>query len=112
MKMKLNIQERLVALGLLPKESDFITLRLIRELKGKLSLSAEELTEYEVKNNGNSYSWNAKGTIGIELELKLKELELIRLGLEKLDTDKKLTELHYSLFNKIILEDEGVDKNE
>ncbi len=43
------ITERFGALSLLPKETDFVTLKVVRDLQDTLALSEKELKEYDVK---------------------------------------------------------------
>jgi len=51
--MKLNIAERFALLGVLPQQGNVITLRIIRELQGRLSLTEEEIKHYNVTNHVN-----------------------------------------------------------
>ena len=50
MKIGLNVSERMTALSLLPKEGNFATLRIIRELGGKLGVSADEFEAFEIRD--------------------------------------------------------------
>ena len=47
--VKLNVFERLMAMGLLPKEGSYVTLRIQRELTTKLGMSEEELKEFDIR---------------------------------------------------------------
>ncbi len=49
--MELNIAERFALLGVLPQQGNVITLRIIRELQSRLSLSEEEVKHYNVQNH-------------------------------------------------------------
>ncbi|GAH82287.1 unnamed protein product, partial [marine sediment metagenome] len=48
--MKLNIAERIALLGVLPQKGNAITLRIIRELQSRLSLTEEEIKHYNIQN--------------------------------------------------------------
>jgi hypothetical protein len=100
MEKKLNVGERLIILQILPKEGNFATLRLIRELNGKVGFSADELIEFEVKQEGDKVSWNAKGIEEIPIDFKEKEIEIIEKELKKLDKESKLEFRHFSIFEK------------
>ena len=47
--MKLSVFERLILLNVMPKEGDFTTLKIIRNLQEALSFSEEELKVLDVK---------------------------------------------------------------
>ena len=98
--MELNILERFTLLGLLPKEGSFMTLKLIRDLSNKVGFSAEELTEYEITQTGESVHWNTKKDKGKSFNFKIKEIELVNEQLKSLDIDKKLTNQHFSIYEK------------
>jgi len=99
--VKLKLYERLTAVDILPKEGGIVTLRLIRDLTQKLGPSADELREFEVKQEGNTVTWGVKGNEDIQFDLKEKEQDLLKAELEKLDKAGKLEMRHYSLYNKI-----------
>jgi len=100
--MKLNIMERLLALGILPKESNFVTLKIVRDLQGTLSLNEEEMKEFEVEQAGTDIKWNDKGKEARELQIGEKATDIIIEALEKLNKDNKLTAQYMSLYEKFI----------
>ena len=51
--MKLKIAERFALLGVLPQQGNVITLRIIRELQSRLSLTEEEIKHYNITNHVN-----------------------------------------------------------
>ena len=101
--VKLNVFERLMAMGLLPKEGSYVTLRIQRELTTKLGMSEEELKEFDIKTLGDGkVSWNAKGMEEKEIALGEKQTDMIKDALVKLDTDKKLDQQHFTLYEKFV----------
>ena len=60
--MKLGIDERLFLLNILPTSGDITTVKILHDLKMKLSLTSSEYDEYEIKtekeDGGVSVSWN------------------------------------------------------
>ena len=103
--MKLNLVERIVILEILPKENNFVTLKLIRDLMSKLGISAEEHIEFKVKEikneNGTvNITWNTKGNEDKEIIIGEKESDLIFESLDILDKQKKLTDKHISIYEK------------
>jgi len=108
--MKLSVLERLLAMGILPEEGDFVTLKVIRRGKMELSFSDEEIKKYKFETTPTedgkiNTQWDS--TVEQEAEIKLgsKVISLIAEGLEKLNKDKKLKEDHYTLYEKFCKED-------
>jgi len=102
--MKLNVFERLVLLPILPAEGDFLTLKIMRELKESLSMSQTDLDEFEVKQAGEQVTWNEKGNEEREIEIGEKATEIVIDSLKKLDKEKKLTDRHFTVYEKFVKE--------
>ena len=102
---KLNVIERLSILQILPKENNFSTLKLIRDLNNKIGMSADELKKFGVvQTKEGQVKWNSEGVKEIEIELKEKESDLIVEALKELDKEKKLSQVHLSLYEKFVKE--------
>ena len=105
-KIKLNLFERLVVMSLLPAESNFITLKIIRDLQTVLAPTEEEykLAGLKAAEGGgvNADDWNAV----LEKEVIFGDIAkgLIVDALKKLDEAKKLTNEHFSVYEKFVLE--------
>jgi len=100
--MKLNVFERLVLLPILPKEGNFVTLKILRDLNSKLSLSEADFKEFEVTQKDDKVTWNQKGNEEREIEIGAKATSIICEALEELNKNKKLTERYFSLYEKFI----------
>jgi len=100
--MVLNTLERLMLLGVLPKEGDFTTLKIVRELRESLSFNEEEYKRLEFETLEVGVRWNPKGDIPREIKIGEKATDLIVEALKKLNKDKKLTEEHFSLYEKFV----------
>jgi hypothetical protein len=133
--MELNVLERLALLEVLPKEGDFITLKLVRKLRESLSFSEVEIAQIDFNQNwrcpkcqneqsspsalkcecGNymvamgSMTWDAeKGEKVLkEIHIGEKMMSLCVDALKKLDNDKKLTESYFSLYEKVVTAEEA-----
>ncbi len=104
--MKLKVFERLVLLNILPKEGNFVTLKITRRLQEGLSFNEKEIKELNIKTDpktGNA-TWNAKADKEKEVEMGREARKIIIEALEKLDKDEKLTQDHYTLFEKFVEE--------
>lgn len=106
--MKLLITERFAVLSILPKETDFVTLKVLRDLQDTLALSEKELKEYEVKTMVNPQGeqrtqWSIeKAKVTATLKIGERANDIIVAELEKLDKTKKLTSEHFSIYEKFI----------
>jgi len=100
--MKLNFQERLMLLQILPVEADFLTLKITRELQSALAATETEFKDFELTQDGEKISWNKKGNEEIEIKIGDKAKELIVEQLKKIDDEKKITFNLYTLFEKFV----------
>ena len=106
MKQKLNVSERFALLGLLPSEGNFATLKVVRKLREALSLTEEEIKHFEVKQIPTSggqtqLTWSPeKATETKDFEFGEFAEEMIKAKLKKLEEDKKLTNEHFSIYEK------------
>jgi len=106
-KYKLNIVERLGILSILPKEGNYVTLRIIRELQNNLSFTEKEIKDWEIKAEGQKISWNPDKVSSIEIEIGDKASEIIREALKTLDKQNKLTQELFSLYEKFVINDQN-----
>lgn len=104
--MKLTIFERVTLLQVLPKEGDFVTLRVLRELKKVVGFSEEDYKTYEIVQKGDRVSWNTKGNEETEVEIGDRAMEISKTALLELNKNKKLKEEHYSIYEKFV-QDKG-----
>jgi len=92
--VQLNLSERLMIIEILPREGNIISLRLVHDLKQKLSPSQEEIKEWEisvVKDKENQIQFSEKANQGRKkLSFFPAEIELIRKQLTDLSNQNKL----------------------
>ena len=103
--MKLYIPERLLLLGMLPKEGDYAALKELRRGKEILAFTPQESQDYEiVQHEGGRIPWNAEGNSYMaDLPLSLWLSTVVQEELRKLNKEKKLTERELSLYEKFIV---------
>jgi len=102
MKLNLNLAERINLMAILPAEGNFITLKVIRELKANLGVKDKEFKTFEIIQKDNQITWNEKGNEELEFEFGEKATDIIIEQLEKLDRTKKLEDKDFSLFQKFV----------
>lgn len=103
-KIKLNLFDRLVVMSLLPTESNFITLKIVRDLQTNLAPTEEEikLSGLEAMEGGvNATDWLAVP----EKEIVFGDIAkgIIVNALIKLDKDEKLKQEHFSVYEKFVI---------
>lgn len=103
MNVKLNVLERLSVLQILPQESDFATLKIVRGLQEQVGLAEEEYKEYEIKLENGSYSWNEKGRVEKEFELGEVSANIIKDQLKEINKAKKVTGRIMTLYEKFMI---------
>ena len=102
--MELSIMERLMLLNVLPPEGDFVTMKILRELKTELLFSEEEVEKAELVGGSNQTSW--KNDFVKDVQIGKVATAAIVDALKKLNDQKKLTEQHLPLYERFTEEEE------
>jgi len=133
--MKLSVLERLLVMGLLPRESNFTNLKILRVAREALSFNDEENGLLNFRMEGEQTRWNNdvivfkdsreivpgdpeevfkmiqenpelydRKPLVDDKEIKIGEIatQLIVAALKKLNETEKLTEQHFSLYEKFV----------
>src|SRR4030042_2235 len=105
--MKLSVLERILLLGLLPKEGNILTVRLIRTLREKIEFKEEEIKLFEIKTVSSTtgdalITWNKKAETEVEIDITTLEKTIIVEQLKDVNDKKKLTPDHISLYEKFL----------
>lgn len=113
--MKLLVKERIVLLNILPKEGDFKTLKQLREFRELVSFDDNENDMLKFVNNAvtGMITWNEPGADpeeGEERVLYSKDFAIVPSisaiiveVLTKMNTDKKLNDETFSLYEKFVV---------
>jgi len=99
----LTVLERILIPNILKKESDYKSLIVTNDLKKKVQLTQDEIKKFELRTEGQSLVWNEKGSKCIT-QYSFTEFEKleIKLALQKLDEEKKLSVELISLYEKFV----------
>jgi len=98
--MILNVLDRVTLLGVLPEQGDFVTLKIVRQLRESLSFTEEELRDLEIKQTDGRIFWNSGADHGKDIQVGEKATDIIVASLKQLNDQKKLTQQHYDLYEK------------
>ena len=104
--MLLNVKQRLLLLNILPSESNYIELKVIREQQERLSFSDEELQRLKVKRQGDIYTWDESLDEPVEIEINESARGIIKIAFRQLDQQGQLKVEFLPLYEHFI---EGED---
>ncbi len=100
--MRLGVIERLTLLQILPQQGDFLTLRIIHELRQALSFTEDETVEFglEVDAANQRVRWEPKAVKDVEIPIGPKAMSIIVAVLTGLGKDARLIESQLPLYEK------------
>ena len=102
--MKLSVIERINLTGLLPEHSNYVTMKILTELKLALSFSEKEIKDYKIeqKQIGEKMRifWDTKKEREKEIPIGEQANIIIQNALKKVDKEGNVTEGLFSLFEK------------
>lgn len=104
--MLLNVKQRLLLMNILPGESDYITLKVIREQQDRLGFSDEELIRLKVERDGDMYRWDEAADEPVDIEIGESARGVIKMALRRLDQEGRLKAEFLPLYEHFI---EGED---
>jgi len=99
--MLLTVSERLVLISILPKENNYTTLKIVRDLVNNLSFIEEEheLLKFYSTEDGMLH-WDKENDIPKDIPIGEKASDVIAECLRNLNNTKKSREDHLSLYEK------------
>lgn len=107
--MKLSVLERILILDSLPKENNIITLKVIRYIKEMVGFNEDELKALNfktVEKDGKPFTtWDDAAIKERDIALGEKAIDIIADSLKKMNEQKKLTENHITLYEKVMVND-------
>ena len=108
--MKLGISERINLLGILPTESNYVTLKIVADLKLELSFSEDEIKENEIESHKDGEKvftiWNQQKAKDKDVSIGEKATDIIVDALKKLDGENKINDQTATLYEKFIINKE------
>jgi len=105
--MELSVYERLLLGNILkPMQSNFATLRIVRDLLGELSFSEEEHAALELRmEDGGAIHWKREADEPKKIEIGPKARKIIADRLRDLSARNLLTLQHMDLYERFVDED-------
>ena len=110
--MKLFIKDRGALLGILPREGNIVTVRVLSEMRKELGISEDEAKDIGLKTQKDGdqvvTTWDVKKDTGKDVTFGDVALGIIREQLSALNKADKLNEDHLRLWS-LFMEDRGDD---
>lgn len=109
--MRLFVIDRIAILNdVFPKSSGFVELRIMKGIRKKIDFTSDQITELNMKDSVEIVSgrpqtrivWDITKDQGIEVDFSEKELDFLKSQISRLDSEKKISEAQFDLFEKII----------
>ena len=101
--MLFKVLDRVTLLSILPEAGDFVTLKIVRQLREDLSFTEEEISFLKIKTADGRITWDATNDSGRAVTIGEKATDIIVAALEKLNTEKKLTNQHFELYDAFVM---------
>ena len=101
MKVKLTVKQRIDLQSILPPQGDFLTIKMIRQLRETLSFSQKEHELLKFVNHPNgSVEWSVSAAKKCLKDIEIPEtiVNTIKEILERANTAKQITEAHLDFY--------------
>ena len=99
--MNLTIKDRIIMVDLLPEQGGMIDMILVKSISDKVALTAKEITDFSVVQEGNSVRWDQSRDTGVEIGFEMSEIELLKRRVQELNASKSITMRTFDLCLKI-----------
>lgn len=105
--MILEVQERLALLELLPREGDFAAIKTLRRAREMISFNVDENNDLEFEQRGEGMLvWNVEKGAEMVRDIPVDEwtTNKVREILINLSNQEKLTDMHFALYEKFVIQ--------
>jgi len=100
--MKLSVMDRVQLLSIMPKEGNFVTLRIVRDLQRDLSFTEAEMKEVGMHiDKNNRYAWEKN--IDKEVEIGEVALGIIKAAFDEYDKQGKMNMYTLDLYERMFV---------
>ncbi len=89
--MKLTVKERLMFNTFYPRSGSIAEQQLVRAIDNKIVLSQEEVEEINLKSIGQNLKWDKEKGKDLDVMFTNEEYKFLRLQVEKLDKENRVT---------------------
>ena len=100
--MKLSVAERLGILSIVPVRGDYITLKVLEQLRMNLAFSEEELKEYGIVEDRENQKVDWNSNVAVDIPIGEVASDLVVKAFRDLDKRKELPANLLELYEKFI----------
>ncbi len=102
--MLLTVKERLVLLSVLPSQGNILTVKIVRQLRERLSLTEAEHKAFEIKEDKATgrVTWNKKALEPVEIPIGEKAMDIIVDAFKRADTQQKISIEMIDVYDRFI----------
>ena len=104
--MLLEVQERLALMELLPREGDYAAIKSLRRAREMISFTPDENEALKFEQKGEGLLvWDVEKSAELVRDIPVDEwaTNQIRQVLIGLSNDKKMTDMHFTLYEKFVI---------
>ena len=103
MKIVMKIKERVVLRNILPAKWSYTDMALIEDINKKVTLSSDEIKEYEVKElPGGNLGWNPEKDTWVDIEFSKWESNIVKRTLSDLNEKQEITSDTMGLYDTFV----------
>ena len=103
--VELTIAQRAILMQIIPQEGDFLTFKIIKDMKSQIGFSEEDLQKFEIKQVDKIMTWNREKEETKTVSLGEKGIEIIITALHKLNDEKKINDTNFDLYQQFVKEE-------
>lgn len=100
-KYKLDVNERILLLGLLPPKGNLVTMRIVSELRESVGFNEKEIKGWEITTGEGSITWNTEKAKTKEIIIGPTAMSTIKETVEDLDKKGEIIEQVLPLLEKL-----------
>ncbi len=102
---KLSIGDRIILLQILPVESDYLTYKVINELRMNLSFSEQEIKDYQIKSEKHEGGLTTTWKDGLIKEITIGEASksVLKEAFVNIEKAKKLNAQNVHLYEMFVI---------
>lgn len=98
--MKWTIKDKGIIPSILPAEGNLHTKILCRDIREKLTLSADEVKDSGLETNENTIIW--KNNIEVKIDFTKDEMKLLKESATKIHDEEKVNDDNLELIEKLL----------
>lgn len=100
-ELSLSVQDRLVIPALFPKQSNLLTLSVMKTISEKILIDAEFAKKIDLVVNDENIKWNHGKAVEVKTKFSEAEMEFLKNRVSELNSSNSIVPQHYETCIKI-----------